>query len=123
MYGQMKSASDAKVDRERPQKSAYFEESAELYAEVSRPLIEAQLAKDEAKLRAKLGASDTIHSKIGWLHNVLKANWKQRSVPCASGSRSVSGPSERGVGPGSATGQGALRLFTSYVETGCVYSA
>jgi m7GpppX diphosphatase len=73
-------ASDAKVDRERPQKSAYFEESAELYAEVSRPLIGAQLAKDEAKLRAKLGASDTIHSKIGWLHNVLSGSKEAERV-------------------------------------------
>eukprot|EP01043_Picozoa_sp_COSAG02_P010910 COSAG02_NODE_394_length_23152_cov_13.232204_13_plen_333_part_00 len=64
-------ASDAKVDRERPQRSYYVEESAAAYAAVSRPLIEAQLSKDEAKLRAKLAESDPIHSRIGWLHNVL----------------------------------------------------
>eukprot|EP01043_Picozoa_sp_COSAG02_P008293 COSAG02_NODE_263_length_26627_cov_47.198168_2_plen_607_part_00 len=72
-------ASDAKVDRERPQKSYYVEESAETYAAVSRPLIEAQLSKDEAKLRAKLADSDLIHSRIGWLHNVLSgAKEKER---------------------------------------------
>jgi m7GpppX diphosphatase len=64
-------ASDAKVDRERPQKSYYVEESPETYAAVSRPLIEAQLSRDEAKLRSKLADSDLIHSRIGWLHNVL----------------------------------------------------
>ena len=64
-------ASDAKVDRERPQKSYYVEESAETYAAVSRPLIEAQLSNDEAKLRSKLAGSDPIQSRIGWLHNVL----------------------------------------------------
>ena len=60
-------ASDAKVDRERPQKTAYFEESAALYTSVSQPIIEAQLAKDEAKIKAKLGEGVAIQSKIGWL--------------------------------------------------------
>ena len=73
-------ASDAKIDRERPQKSFYIEESAETYAAVSRPLIEAQLSKDEAKLRAKLSDRDVIHSRIGWLHNVLSGAKERERV-------------------------------------------
>ena len=60
-------ASDAKVDRERPQKTAYFEESGALYTSATQPIIEAQLAKDAAKIQAKLGEGVPIQSKIGWL--------------------------------------------------------
>jgi m7GpppX diphosphatase len=75
-------ATDAKVDRERPQTTAFFEESAGMYSSVSRLLIEASLSKDEAKLRAKLSISgaDPIHSRIGWLHNVLSGSKEAERV-------------------------------------------
>lgn len=66
-------ASDAKIERERPQATAYFAETYSLYSSVVAPLIEVGLAKDEAKLRQKqrIPASEHVRSRVGWIHNVL----------------------------------------------------
>lgn len=66
-------ASDAKIERERPQATAYFAETYSLYSSVVAPLIEVGLAKDEAKLRQKqrILASEHVRSRVGWIHNVL----------------------------------------------------